>query len=69
MVSTEGGTTTKSVRSLTARMPKDKQIALRWSHNQKTRGPYTKSSIQIQTQWKEKSKKIEIQVGGWGEQR
>jgi hypothetical protein len=45
----------------------DKQIALRWSHDQKTRRPTTKSSIQSQTQWKEKSRKI--QVGGWGEQR
>jgi hypothetical protein len=47
----------------------DKQIALRWSHDQKTRRPITKSSIQSQTHWKEKSRKIEIQVGGWGEQR
>jgi hypothetical protein len=31
--------------------------------------PTTKSSIQSQTQWKEKSRKTEIQVGGWGEQR
>jgi hypothetical protein len=29
----------------------------------------TKSSIQSQTQWREKSRKTEIQVGGWGEQR
>jgi hypothetical protein len=42
----------------------DKQIALRWSQDQKTQRPTTKSSIQSQTQWKEKSKKIEIQVGG-----
>jgi hypothetical protein len=34
---------------------------LRWSHDQKTRRPTTKSSIQSQTQWKEKSRK----VGGW----
>jgi hypothetical protein len=27
------------------------------------------SSIQSQTHWKEKSRKTEIQVGGWGEQR
>jgi hypothetical protein len=40
-----------------------------WSHDQKTRRPTSKSSIQIQTQWKEKSSKTEIQVGGWGEQR
>jgi hypothetical protein len=45
------------------------QIALRWTHDQKTRRPTTNSSIQSQTQWKEKSKKTEIQVGGWGEQR
>jgi hypothetical protein len=31
--------------------------------------PITKSSIQSQTQWKEKSRKTEIQVDGWGEQR
>jgi hypothetical protein len=47
----------------------DKQIARRWSHDQKTRRPTTKSSIQSQTQRKEKSRKTEIQVGGWGEQR
>jgi hypothetical protein len=47
----------------------DKQISLRWSHDQKTRRPTTKSSIQSQTQWKEKSRKSEIQVGGWSEQR
>jgi hypothetical protein len=29
----------------------------------------SKSSIQIQTQWKEKPRKTVIQVGGWGEQR
>jgi hypothetical protein len=27
----------------------------------------TKSSIQSQTQWKEKSRKTEVQVGEWGE--
>jgi hypothetical protein len=47
----------------------DKQIALHWSHDQKTRRPTTKNSIQGQTQWKEKSRKTEIQVNGWGEQR
>jgi hypothetical protein len=35
--------------------------------DQKTRKPTTKSSIQSQTQWKEKSRKTEIQVGGWGD--
>jgi hypothetical protein len=44
---------------------KDKQIALRWSHEQKTRRAITKSSIQSQTQWMQKSRKTEIQVGGW----
>jgi hypothetical protein len=39
------------------------------SHDQKTQRPTTKSSIQSQTHWKEKSRKTEIQVGGWGEQR
>jgi hypothetical protein len=34
-----------------------------------TRRLTTKSSIQSQTQWKEKSRKTEIQVDGWGEQR
>jgi hypothetical protein len=47
----------------------DKQIALRWSHDQKTQRPTTKSSIQSQTHWKEKSRTTDIQVGGWGEQR
>jgi hypothetical protein len=47
----------------------DKQIALRWSHDQKNRRPTTKGYIQSQTQWQEKSRKNEIQVGGWGEQR
>jgi hypothetical protein len=42
---------------------KDKQIALRWTHDQKTRRSTTKNSIQNQTQWKEKSRKTEIQVG------
>jgi hypothetical protein len=43
---------------------------IRWSHDQKTQRPTSKSSIQTQTtQWKEKSSKTEIQVGGWGEQR
>jgi hypothetical protein len=37
---------------------------LRWSHDQKTRRPTTKSSLQSQTQWKEKSRKTEIQMGG-----
>jgi hypothetical protein len=50
-------------------MSQTQQIALRWSHDQKTRRPTTKSSIQNQTQWKEKSRKTEIQVGGRGEQR
>jgi hypothetical protein len=45
-----------------------KQIALRWSHDQKNRRPTTKSSIQSQTQWNEKSRKTEIQMGGWVEQ-
>jgi hypothetical protein len=45
----------------------DKQIALRWSHDQKIRRLTTKSSIQSQTQWNEKSRKTEIQVGEWGE--
>jgi hypothetical protein len=36
---------------------------------QKTRRPTTKSSIQSQTQWNEKSRKTEIQVGGWSEQQ
>jgi hypothetical protein len=31
--------------------------------------PTTKSSIQSQLHWKEKSRKTEVQVGGWGEQR
>jgi hypothetical protein len=44
----------------------DKQIALRWSHDQKTRRPTTKRSVQSQTQWKETSRKTENQVGGWG---
>jgi hypothetical protein len=35
--------------------------------DQKTRRPTTKSSIQSQTQWKENSRKTEIQVGGWGD--
>jgi hypothetical protein len=43
----------------------DKQIALRWSHDQKTRRLTTKSFIQSQTQWKKKPMKTEIQVGGW----
>jgi hypothetical protein len=47
----------------------DKQIALRGSQDQKTRRPTTKTSIQSQTQWKEKSKKTKIQVGRWGEQQ
>jgi hypothetical protein len=46
-----------------------KQIALRWSHDQKTQRPTTKISIQSQSQWKENSSKTEIQVSGWGEQR
>jgi hypothetical protein len=29
----------------------DKQITLRWSHDQKTRRPTTKNSIQSQIQW------------------
>jgi hypothetical protein len=62
--STGEGTTTNSRESLTARM-----IALRWSYDQKTRRPTTKSSIQSQTHWMEKSRKTETQVGGWGEQR
>jgi hypothetical protein len=33
------------------------------------RRPSRKSSIQSQTHRKEKSRKTEIQVGGWGEQR
>jgi hypothetical protein len=45
------------------------KATLRWSHDQKIRRPTTKSSIQSQTQWKEKSRKTEIQVGGWAEQR
>jgi hypothetical protein len=45
----------------------DNQIALRWSHDQKTRRLSIKSSIQSQTQCKEKSRKTKIQVGGWGE--
>jgi hypothetical protein len=44
------------------------QIALRWSHDQKTQKPTTKSFIQNQTQWKEKSRKTEIWAGGWGEE-
>jgi hypothetical protein len=47
----------------------DSPNALRWSHDQKSQRPTTKNSIQSQTQWKEKLRKIEIQVGGWGEQR
>jgi hypothetical protein len=47
----------------------DEQIALSWSHDQKTRRPTTKRSIQSQTQWKEKSRKTEFLVGGWGEKR
>jgi hypothetical protein len=35
----------------------------------KSRRPTTKCTIQSQTQWKEKSRKTKIQVGGWGEQR
>jgi hypothetical protein len=35
----------------------------------KTRRPTTKSSFKSQTHWKKKSRKTEIQVGGWGEQR
>jgi hypothetical protein len=46
----------------------DLQIALRWSHDLKSRRPTTKRFIQSQTQWKEKSRKTEIQVGEWGEQ-
>jgi hypothetical protein len=72
MVSTGGGTNTNSIKSLTAECPKcheDKQIVLRWSHDQKTWRLTTKSSIQSQTHWKEKSRKTQIQVGGWGEQR
>jgi hypothetical protein len=74
MVSTGGGTTTNSIKSLTARVPqmsrRQKQIALRWSsHDQKTRRPTTKRSIHSQTQWKDESRKTEIQEGGWGEQR
>jgi hypothetical protein len=48
---------------------KTAQIVLHWSHGQKTRRPTTKSSIQSQTQWKEKLRKTEIQVAGRGEQR
>jgi hypothetical protein len=47
----------------------DKQIALRWTHDQKTRIHPPKSSIEHPTQWKEKSRKTKIQVDGWGEQR
>jgi hypothetical protein len=39
-------------------------IRKRWSYDQKTQRPTTKSSIQSQTQWKEKSRKTKIQ-GGW----
>jgi hypothetical protein len=42
---------------------------LRYAGHMKTRRPTTKSSIQSQTQWKEKSKKTEIQVGEKGQQR
>jgi hypothetical protein len=75
MVSTREGTTMNSIKNLTARMPlmsrrqQDKQIELRWLHDQKTRRPTTKTYIQSQTQWKEKSRKTESQVDEWGEQR
>jgi hypothetical protein len=36
-------------------------------NSQNTQRPTTKSSIQSQTPWKEKSRKTEIQVGGWVE--
>jgi hypothetical protein len=47
----------------------DELTALRWLQDQKTRRLITKKSLQSQTQWKEKSRKTEIQAGGWGEQR
>jgi hypothetical protein len=43
--------------------------AASWSNDKKTRRPTTKSSIQSQIQWKEKSRKTKIQVGEWGDQR
>jgi hypothetical protein len=47
----------------------DKQITLRWSHDQNTQRPTTKNSIQSKNKWKEKPRKTEIQVSGWGKQR
>jgi hypothetical protein len=44
------------------KVSEDNQIAIRWSHDQKTRRPTTKSSIQSQTQCfhqSEKSKKTD----------
>jgi hypothetical protein len=38
------------------------KIALCWSHDQKTRRPTTKISIQSQTHWKEKSRKTETAI-------
>jgi hypothetical protein len=59
----------KEFDSPNAKRQENKQIPRRWSLDQKTRRPTTKNLIQRQPQWKEKSRKTEIQVGGWGEQR
>jgi hypothetical protein len=67
MVSTGEGTTTNSIESLTA-LNVMKTNRLRYTGHMIGRST-RKSSIQSQTQWKEKPRKTEIQVGRWGEQR
>jgi hypothetical protein len=45
----------------------DKYIALRWTHDQKTRIPITEGNFYRKTSRNEVARKTEIQAGGWGE--
>jgi hypothetical protein len=72
MVSTGGGTTTSSIKSSTA-LNVTKTTRLRYAGHMIRRPEDLPQKTLVkpssQTQWKEKSRTTEIQVGGWGEQR
>jgi hypothetical protein len=47
----------------------EENIALRWTHDQKTRSPTSDGYFHSKTAGNEAARNTKIQVGGWGEQR